>query len=339
MVEIRKVIAGSEYDFLETNEHLRNKMLFLTFGGSHAYGTNVETSDIDVRGCAINSLSDLLGLTNFEQVVDEKTDTTIYSFNKLVQLMSNCNPNTIEMIGGLPESYIFYHPVGQDLVANKKMFLSRRAAYSFGGYAKQQLNRLENALARDRLSQADKERHILNSCQSAMMSFNERYKEFKEGNIQLFLDDSDKKDFDKEIFMNVNLTHYPVRDYKSLWSDLNNIIKDYGSLNHRNNKKDFVHLNKHAQHLIRLYYMALDILEKEEINTYRSNEKEFLLEIRNGKFQNEDGTYQQEFFDLVEALEKRLEYAKNNTSLPKEPNFKQLNEFVMECNKKFWNIS
>ena len=31
MVEIRKVIAGSEYDFLETNEHLRNKMLFLTF--------------------------------------------------------------------------------------------------------------------------------------------------------------------------------------------------------------------------------------------------------------------------------------------------------------------
>lgn len=72
MVEIRKVIANPEYDFLETNEHLRNKMLFLTFGGSHAYGTNVETSDIDVRGCAINSLSDLLGLTNFEQVVDEK---------------------------------------------------------------------------------------------------------------------------------------------------------------------------------------------------------------------------------------------------------------------------
>ena len=310
MIEIRKVIANPEYDFLETNGHLRNKMLFLTFGGSHAYGTNVETSDCDVRGCAINSLSDLLGLTNFEQVVDEKTDTTIYSFNKLVQLMSNCNPNTIEMIGCLPESYIFYHPVGQDLVANKKMFLSRRAAYSFGGYAKQQLNRLENALARDRLSQADKERHILNSCQSAMMSFNERYKEFKEGNIQLFLDDSDKKDFDKEIFMNVNLTHYPVRDYKSLWSDLNNIIKDYGSLNHRNNKKDFVHLNKHAQHLIRLYYMAFDILEKEEINTYRSNEREFLLEIRNGKFQNEDGTYQQEFFDLVETLEKRLEYAK-----------------------------
>ena len=41
MIEIRKVIANPEYDFLETNEHLRNKMLFLTFGGSHAYGTNV----------------------------------------------------------------------------------------------------------------------------------------------------------------------------------------------------------------------------------------------------------------------------------------------------------
>lgn len=345
MLNIKEVIVRPEYKFLYENEHLKNKLLFLTFGGSHAYGTNIEPtkttkgSDIDVRGVAINAPSDMLGLTNFEQFINEATDTTVYSFNKIIKLLINCNPNTVEMLGCHPDTYAFFHPVGQDLVANKKMFLSRRAAYSFGGYAKQQLNRLENALARDRLSQADKERHILNSCQSAMMSFNERYKEFKEGNIQLFLDDSDKKDFDKEIFMNVNLTHYPVRDYKSLWSDLNNIIKDYGSLNHRNNKKDFAHLNKHAQHLIRLYYMAFDILEKEEINTYRINEREFLLEIRNGKFQNEDGTYQQEFFDLVETLEKRLEYAKNNTSLPKEPNFKQLNEFVMECNKKFWNIN
>ena len=89
-------------------------MLFATFGGSHSYGTNVEGSDIDIRGCAFNSKTDLLGRTNFEQVIDNATDTTIYSFNKLIGLLENCNPNTIEMLGCRPESYMFYHPIGND---------------------------------------------------------------------------------------------------------------------------------------------------------------------------------------------------------------------------------
>ena len=54
--EIReKVTNSTEYDFLRQNEHLKNRIMFLTLGGSYAYGTNVETSDIDVRGCALNS--------------------------------------------------------------------------------------------------------------------------------------------------------------------------------------------------------------------------------------------------------------------------------------------
>ena len=57
-------------------------MLFATFGGSHAYGTNKPTSDIDIRGCALNSKRDLLGRTNFEQMIDNETDTTIYAFRR-----------------------------------------------------------------------------------------------------------------------------------------------------------------------------------------------------------------------------------------------------------------
>ena len=64
-------------------------MLFATFGGSHSYGTNVEGSDIDIRGCAFNSKTDLLGRTNFEQVINNATDTTIYSFNKLIGLLES----------------------------------------------------------------------------------------------------------------------------------------------------------------------------------------------------------------------------------------------------------
>ena len=66
-----------------------NKIVFLTLGGSYAYGTNVDTSDIDIRGCALNSRNDILGLSNFEQVVNTQTDTTIYSFNKLINLLTD----------------------------------------------------------------------------------------------------------------------------------------------------------------------------------------------------------------------------------------------------------
>ena len=60
---------------------------------------------------------------------------------------------------------------------------------------------------------------------------------------------------------------------------MNEVIKAYGKLNHRNNKKDAPHLNKHAVHLIRLYLMAIDIFEKEEIITYRSDDLDLLLSI------------------------------------------------------------
>lgn len=100
--QIKEMVAGSEYDFLRTNPHLKDRIIFLTLGGSYSYGTNVETSDVDVRGCALNTPSDLLGLTNFEQVVHTQTDTTVYSFNKLIKLLLNCNPNTIEMLGCKP---------------------------------------------------------------------------------------------------------------------------------------------------------------------------------------------------------------------------------------------
>ena len=68
--QIKELVAGPSYKFLRTNEHLGNRIIFLTLGGSHAYGTNIETSDVDVRGCALNRKSDLIGMSNFEQVED-----------------------------------------------------------------------------------------------------------------------------------------------------------------------------------------------------------------------------------------------------------------------------
>ncbi len=100
--------------------------------------------------------SDLLGMTGFEQYVDEKTDTVIYGFNKLVKLLLDCNPNTCEMLGLDEDQYLIRSSLGQELIDNSKLFLSKRAIKSFGGYADAQLRRLQNAIARDTLPQSDR---------------------------------------------------------------------------------------------------------------------------------------------------------------------------------------
>lgn len=332
--QIREMVKGPEYEFLRTNPHLNGRIIFLTLGGSYSYGTNVETSDVDVRGCALNSPSDLLGLTSFEQVVNTQTDTTVYSFNKLVSLLLNCNPNTIEMLGCKPEHYFYLTNVGKEMIDNRKLFMSRRAVQSFGGYATQQLRRLENALARDKLSQARREEHIRNSMEGAVRSFKSRYTSFDKGSVQLYTAESQREDLDREIFANIHLEGYPAREFNSMMNDLHNVLADYEKLNHRNKKKDDNHLNKHAMHLIRLYLMRLDILEKGDIITYREADHDLLMSIRYGKYQREDGTYRQEFFDMVREFEKKLAYAKENTSLPEHPDMKKVEEFVMDVNRR-----
>lgn len=336
-MNIEKLIYTKDYDFLKTNKHLGDKLIFLTLGGSYAYGTNIETSDVDVRGCCLNTKTELLGTSKFEQFIDNRTDTTIYGFNKLIKLLTNCNPNTIELLGCKKEHYFLLTPIAQDLINNRKMFLSQKAVISFSGYAMQQLRRLQNFLARDKYTQTEKEKHIKTSIEAAMLNFNTRYTQFEEGFIKLNIDKSFRQDLETEIFVDVNLKHYPLRDYKNIFSEMNNIIKDYNKLNKRNKKKDNQHLNKHAMHLVRLYLMCLDILEKEEVITYRQNDLELLMSIRNGCFQNPDNTYRKEFFELIDDLEKRLQYAKDNTSLAQSPDYKKIEDFVIGVNEKVIN--
>ena len=332
--EIKTVLKTPEYEFLKTNPRLGNNIILLGLGGSHAYGTNVEGSDVDIRGVALNSKEDILGTSNFEQVVNEATDT-IYSTRKIISLLSSCNPNTIEILGLKPEHYLYVSPIGQELLDNKKLFLSKRAVQSFGGYAMAQLRRLDNRSART-LAQAQREQHILNSISTARYVWPDKYETFKDDDfINLYLDDSKQEEFDKEIFMDIKLTHYPLRDYKSMWSDMRNIVSEYGKIGQRNSKAiEHGKLGKHMMHLARLYLMCLDILEKEEINTYRTNDIDFLMSIRNGRFLDAEQHPLPEFYELVSDYEQRLQYAAENTSLPDKPDYDKINEFMMSINER-----
>ena len=170
--------------------------------------------------------------------------------------------------------------------------------------------------------------------EGAVRSFKSRYTSFDKGSVQLYTAESQREDLDREIFANIHLEGYPAREFNSMMNDLHNVLADYEKLNHRNKKKDDNHLNKHAMHLIRLYLMCLDILEKGDIITYREADHDLLMSIRHGEYQREDGTYRQEFFDMVSEFEKKLAYAKENTSLPAHPDMKKVEEFVMDVNRR-----
>jgi hypothetical protein len=168
-----------------------------------------------------------------------------------------------------------------------------------------------------------------------MNSFEDRYRDYMKNDIKLYVDKSDKVDFDEEIYMDLELKHYPMRDFKSMYSEMSNVIKDYDSLNHRNNKKDEIHLNKHIQHLIRLYLMGSEILEGKGVNTYRENDLDLLMKLRTGHYVGmKDGKEDYSvIFEMVNEYEKRFKYASENTCLPDKPDYNKINEIVMEINR------
>lgn len=331
-MDFNKIIENKEYDFLRNEKELKDNIILLTIGGSHAYGTNIETkdhiSDIDIRGIYLNSKEQLLLMDcNSKPYENRELDVVVYPLKQIIPLLTSCNPNTIELLGTKEEQLIKISKEGKLLRDNSELFLSKKVYASFGGYVIQQLRRLQNALARDTYSHEEKEEHIMQSIRKKMLTFKDRYKDFNNGSIELFIDNSLKENMDKEIMLNINLNNYPLRDFKNIYAEMSQVVKDYDNLNKRNCKKDQLHLLKHAMHLIRLLLMGTEILSGKGINTFRENDKKLLLDIRNGKY-----TYE-EIFSMVDKFQGEFEYAYKNTNLTDKPNIEKINELVIEINK------
>ncbi len=331
--DFQKLLREPAYDFLRENPHMGKRILLLGLSGSYGYGTNREGSDVDFRGVALQQPSDLLGLTAFDQYVDGQTDTVVYGFNKFVRLLLECNPNCCEIMGLPRDKYLILSPLGEELLQNQALFLSKRAIRSFGGYAEDQLRRLQNAIARDALPQTEREKFILRSVQNAMDDLNRRHQQFGSGSVRLYLDRAVTPNLSTEIFVDASYEHLPLREYNSMLDTLRSVVRDYDKIGHRNHKKDENHLNKHAMHLIRLLMTVIDILEKHTVITCRQEELPLLMKIRNGGFMLADGTMDPSFYEMLDAYEHRFQEAARTTTLPDEPDMAAVGAFVEQVNR------
>ncbi|MEF9953304.1 MAG: nucleotidyltransferase domain-containing protein [Clostridium sp.] len=128
-----------------------------------------------------------------------------------------------------------------------------------------------------------------------------------------------------EVFLSQNAYNsfggYALSQLKRLENTLEREGKDFDKVTERR-------VLKNAMHLIRLLITGSEVLSGKGINVYRKNERELLLDIRNGKY-----TYD-EIFQIVHKYEEEFEYVAKHTTLPLKPDYNRINELVIEINKK-----
>ena len=311
--QIREQLKSSQYDFLRTNPDLKNIAL-LTLSGSHAYGTNNESSDIDLRGVLIEGKKHLLGFKPFEQFENKATDTVVFGLRKFISLCAKGNPNTLELLGTNEDAIVYLSEAGRKLKENAHLFFSRRVVGSFGNYANAQLRRLENALCHDAYDQDKKREHLATTLSKQIEHFNRSYKPLQKFHIY---DDGDDLVFD------VDLKKYPVKDFVNIYSEMSQIMRTYEKLDNRNKKKSVDHLNKHIMHLVRLLLTGEDILNGNGIITRRTAEHGFLMALRNGSYELDV------VFTLIKAQQEKFAFAASRTDLPDNPDMDKIEQLMI----------
>lgn len=322
----KNILNMPEYSFLKENQNLDKNICILGLGGSRAYGTNLPESDIDIRGVAIRRKEDILLGNDFENFVDVNTDTTIYSFDKIIDLLTKCNPNTIELLGLDTDDYIYKNEFGELLLKNKDIFLSNRCINTFSEYALQQLYRMQQK-TNAALTEEELNRHISGVLNNMSKKMNDKYN-LDENNVSFYL-------VDGKIKCNIIATQCSIEDLSGMLSEFNNTLRDYRKTSKRNEHAlNHGKIAKHSMHLLRLYMMGIDLVSEGKIQTKRIKEHDLLMDIRNGVYLDENGIPNKHFFEIVDEYKNKFENACKNSVLPDEPDIDKINTFRMEVNEK-----
>ena len=302
-------------------------LILVGYGGSHAYGTNVPTSDIDLRGIYVNPLDEFIGTKRDSETKEiPGEDTVLYSLKKMIQLLSQCNPNTIEILGLRPEDYLYISREGQMLLQYKHLFLSKRAVFTFGQYAKAQLNRLVNKSGRANEAVVSNETRSLQKAVNAI-----KFSEDCLATCKVSIEPCEQEP------LIILQGPWFLSDFVKLYQAVDNVHTDYRNSVRNNKAVEHGKLSKHMMHLIRLYLMGTDILEKGEIITYRKDEHDLLMRIRNGEFLEDDmKTPTKEFNVLLEEVQRKFDEAAEHSKLPDKVDAEKINMLMRSIVRTYY---
>jgi hypothetical protein len=324
---------------IDVEKWIEQRTILKVYRGSHAYGTNHKDSDIDLGGICIPPKDYIVGFHKFDQWENKNyinfhsynksrksAEIVIYGLYKFFNLAFNCNPNIIEHIFVDPTHILQCNEYGKLLIDNRRLFLTKRARHTFGGYAFGQLKRLTNKLP-------------MNEAKKKIENINNKINEY-----QVYITKIEhKKDLfkNKEIDDNEALLLLGIKNEIIEYNTrINNLTKEKndienliggGNHNHHGSHKDIIDKyqwdTKHGSHLIRLLHMGLEILTEGECYVLRPDNN-YLLAIRHGDYTLE---YIQKEAD---RLFKLLDDAYINSKLPNAPDIEKVNKLLCEMTFK-----
>jgi uncharacterized protein len=296
--------------------------------GSFAYGLNVETSDLDVKGVCIEPLEYHLGFAkNFEQHIQESSkgypqDLVVYSLKKFAKLASESNPNIIEVLFGADEDILSVDEFGLELRDFRENFLSLKARYTFAGFAHSQLKRIKTH--RGWLLNPPKEppsRKDFGLPETYGVTKTElgAFENLQATGADVGLSKEVLELYSREkAWKNIQTQWQQYQGWKASRNPVRAALEEKFGLD-----------TKHASHLIRLMRMCKEIMELGKVIVKRPDREEILF-IRNG------GRDYDSIVQEAEQLEAECEVLyKTSKVLPKSPNINKIDAFVVDLTDRY----
>lgn len=128
------------------SKNMLENIIVKHYAGSIAYGTNTPLSDVDFRGIFMAPKEFILSpFVNVGEASDSKEeDTKFYELNKFMKLNVDANPNILETLWVDDEHIVESTEMYQHLRKHRSELLSNKIAFTYTGFAYNQVHRMSN---------------------------------------------------------------------------------------------------------------------------------------------------------------------------------------------------